>query len=189
MISYLKGKIIKKGLKSLIIEVNGVGYKVFTTGEVLAHNKAEIELFTYLAVRENSLDLYGFLNEKDLLMFEMLITISGIGPRTAMGIMNVSSVRMLENAILTGDTSLLTKVSGIGKKNAEKIIIELKGKISEDEVSLSGKSEISHDGDVIEALKSLGYSPVDARNALKEIPKNISGTNARIKEALKIISK
>ena len=142
------------------------------------------------------MDLYGFLSPDELNFFELLITISGIGPKTALGILNLASIHTLETAVRTSDTSHIIKVSGIGKKVAEKIVMELKDKI--EKVSDNLKSEdarnamkdaMKKDSDVLEALKSLGYGQYESRQALKELPKDVTRTNEKIKEALKILGK
>lgn len=192
MISRLTGKIVHIDPKYTVLDVNGVGYKVFTTVDILTKidkDKKEITLWTYLAVRENALDLYGFISLAELNFFELLITISGIGPKTALGILNVASVQSLETAIQTGDTSHIIKVSGIGKKVAEKIVLELKDKVEKVTHSPESKNAMKNDSDVLEALKSLGYSQNEARDALKEIPKEIVKTNEKIREALKVLGK
>jgi len=188
MISQLTGEISHRDINYLILDVLGVGYKIFITTETAQKLKGEeqgkITFWTHLAVRENSLDLYGFLNKSDLNFFEMLITISGIGPKTALGILNVATVDTLISAISSKDTSYLTKVSGIGQKNAEKIILELKNKITNVESNLSNNQD---DLDVIDALKALGYSGRDALEALKKIPKTITKVSDKIKEAIKFL--
>ncbi len=192
MISRLTGEIVHFDLKYIILNVNGVGYKVATTVDIISKlNKDEktVTVWTYLAVRENALDLYGFLSLSELSFFELLITISGIGPKTALGILNSASVHSLETAIQTGDTSHLTKVSGIGKKVAEKIVMELKDKVDKIEHTPESKSAMRNDSDALEALKSLGYNQNEARDALKEVAKTFTKTNDKIKEALKILGK
>jgi Holliday junction DNA helicase RuvA len=168
MIGYLKGRVIDQDLKSVILDVSGVGYKIYTNTAQIDSKKNEfLEFWTYLAVRENALDLYGFTTKEELGFFELLITVSGIGPKSAMGILTVASVSNLRNAIVSGDTSHLIKVSGVGKKNAEKIVVELKDKLTGFEVGGS----VSADVDVIEALKALGYlvaTHKSAFNAVKE---------------------
>ena len=190
MISYLSGICIYKDEKRVIIDVHGIGYNVFTVNDILmeAEVGSNCTFWTYLAVRENALELFGFKTKSELDFFEMLITISGIGPRGALGIMSITNVETLTRAIATGDTSYLTKVSGIGKKTAEKIVIELRDKLSartgtEEEYSLRGES------DALEALQSLGYSQREARDALKNVPNSLTDTSARVKEALKNLSK
>jgi len=189
MINSLRGQVTHKDLHVVVVEVSGVGYRVSTTTEVAldAVLGEEISLWTHLSVRENALDLFGFKDRESLEVFELLITISGIGPKTALGIMNVASIEMLEQAVSENDTSYLTRVSGIGKKNAEKIVLELQGKLV-----ASSKDRGVHlrsEGDALEALVSLGYSERDAREALKKIPKEIESTSERVRQALKLISK
>jgi Holliday junction DNA helicase RuvA len=188
MISRITGQIIYKADKFVIIEANNIGYKVFATTELLSLAKTEeqLKIWTYLAVRENALDLYGFADKKELDFFELLITISGVGPKTALNILNVANVDSLRKAISTGETAHLTKVSGLGKKMADKIVLELKVKIgSYEETELGHKEEI----DALEALKSLGYSHKEAREALQEIDENITSTSGRVKAALKHLGK
>src|SRR3989344_9224083 len=191
MISYLKGTIIQNDLKSVILDVGGIGYKIYTNTAVLepippkrsGGNKdktvATTEFWTHLAVRENALDLYGFTTREELNFFELLITVSGIGPKSAMAIMTVASLRNLREAIATGDVTHLTKVSGVGKKSAEKIVLELKDKF----VDVSGGEFISGDVDALEALKSLGYSEREAREALKKVS-DISDTGEKVENIL-----
>ncbi len=184
MIGYLRGKVVHQDLKSVILDVSGVGYKLFTTMASLDASKNDDQVFwTYLAVRENAMDLYGFTTKEELGFFELLITVSGIGPKSALSILSVASISNLRNAIVSGDTSHLVKVSGVGKKNAEKIVLELKDKLtsSGEEFSVSG------DVDVIEALKSLGYGEREAREALKKVTGE-SSTGEKIKKVLKILS-
>ncbi len=196
MIGYLKGKIISQDIKSLLLDVNGVGYKVFTNTSSLDTKKGipkvttvgtepvEVELFTYLAVRENALDLYGFSKKEELEFFELLLTVSGIGPKSAMAILSVASITTLKQAISTDDSSHLTKVSGIGRKTADKIVLELKDKIGN--YIFDGKIE-THNSDAIEALKALGYSERESREALKKaVGKN---TEEKIRSALKNLNK
>lgn len=191
MISRLKGSVAHIDPKYAVLDVQGVGYKVFVTSDTILKIKLSdtLTIWTYLAVRENALDLYGFLSLKELSFFELLITISGIGPKTALGILNSASVEAIETAVQTADTSHLTKVSGIGKKVAEKIVMELKDKIEKISHTPESKSAMRGDADVIEALKALGYRDNEAREALKELPKSIIKTNDKIKEALKILGK
>lgn len=188
MISSIAGKVIYKGLNHLVVDVSGVGYKVLVTTETALDIKegSEVSLWTHLVVRETSLELFGFLEKELLDTFELLITISGIGPRTALGILNVASPKVLRQAVASADTSYLTRVSGIGKKNAEKIVLELKDKlkVSEEDSSLDTSAE----GDALEALVSLGYNERDAREALKKVPTDIEGASERVKSALKLLA-
>lgn len=192
MISRLTGSIAHIDLKYIVLDVNGVGYKVATTADIMSKigkEEKQITLWTYLAVRENAMDLYGFLSLAELNFFELLITISGIGPKTALGILNVASVHAIETAVQTGDTSHLTKVSGIGKKMAEKIVMELKDKVATVAHTPESEKAMRGDADALEALKSLGYSQNEARDALKKVSKETTKTSDKVKEALKILGK
>lgn len=191
MIAYISGKIIQKTDKSLVVNTGGVGYQIFASTDVLARAPAvgeTIELSTYMSVRENAMDLFGFETIDEKNFFELLLSVSGIGPRSALSILSIAPMETIKKAIGSGDTSYLTKVSGIGRKTAEKIVVELRDKLA----SLGHKDEsgsLRGESDVLEALQSLGYSLSDARNAAKEVPGDIVGTNARIKEALKILGR
>lgn len=188
MIAALAGTVRHKDLNTLIVDVSGVGYKVFVPTDVAleASPSKPILLWTHLAVRETSLDLFGFSERETLGIFELLITISGIGPKTALGILNVATPATLRQAVASGETSYLTRVSGIGKKNAEKIVLELKDKlkVSGDDTLVDTRGE----GDALEALVSLGYSERDARDALKKIPKDVVGASDRVRAALKLLA-
>ena len=187
MISYIEGKIKMRGNKFLVIMANGLGYKVYALPDTLVKSKNEASLWTHLRVKEDALDLYGFESYPEMEFFETLIQISGIGPKSAMGILSIAPLDTIKKAIASGEVSYLTKVSGIGKKTAERIIVELRDKMGRlDE--LSG-AMFKDEQDVLEALKSLGYSPAEAREAIKKIPDDVIGVNARIKEALKMLGK
>lgn len=188
MIGYIKGEIIYSCDKYVILGTNGVGYKIYILPEATsATSEGEtIEFWTHLAVKEDALDLYGFLTRQELEFFKLLIGISGIGPKGALGIMGVASIQTLSAAINTGDSSYLTKVSGIGQKNAQKIILELQGKIKN--IIPENETATTHENiDVIDALKSLGYTEQEARNTLRKIPEEIKGVSQKITEALKLM--
>lgn len=187
MISHLKGTVIFKDLKYLVVECAGVGYKVYATTDPMARSEIdkEISLWTYTVVREDVLDLYGFDSKAELDFFELLLSVSGIGPKSALNILSVASLPALQSAIITGETAHLHKVSGISKKNADKIVLELKGKLKTEEYGSEGfKDEV----DVVEALKALGYNHRDAREALKDMPANLSVSD-KVKLALKTLGK
>ncbi len=188
MISQLTGEISFQEENFIILNVSGVGYKLFVSTETFESSKnksKEITFWTYLAVRETALDLYGFLEKSEMNFFALLITISGIGPKTALGILNVASVNTLVSAISSEDTSYLTKVSGIGAKNAQKIILELKNKISKIESSVS--ENLQEEMDAIDALQALGYNPREAKKALQQVDKKITDVGEKIKEAIKFL--
>ena len=191
MIGSISGKIILKTEKFLIVEASGVGYKISVSSDTLSKAKRageETMLWTHTHVREDILDLYGFSEYAELEFFEMLISVSGIGPKGALAILGVTSLETLRKAIGTGDTSYLTKISGIGKKTAEKIVIELRDKMEDKLKNEEGGSSLSDELDALEALKSLGYSQHEAREALKKVSHGID-TNAKIREALKILGR
>lgn len=191
MISYLEGKILEKDEKFFSINVNGVGYKIFShTGvlEKIPQAGRDAKVWTHLYVREDALDLYGFLDRDELEFFEILISISGIGPKSALGILEVAPVASLKQAIVSEDETFFTKVSGIGRKTAQRLILELKSKLAKSVSPVKG-SDSEQMGEALEALVSLGYNQRDARRSLQEIPKDIKGVEAKVKAALKFLGK
>ena len=192
MIAHLSGTILFTGDRYVVIETAGVGYKVRVAVDTLQTLRKSVDkkasLWIYTVVREDTLDLYGFQNQGELEFFEMLISVSGIGPKAALGILNVAPVDHLKEAISMGDTAALTKVSGIGSKSAQKIILELRDKLGGQE-SITGDTMLGDERDAIEGLVALGYSERVAREALKKISSDIKGTGARIKEVLKKLGK
>lgn len=191
MISFLKGKIIYKDSRQIIVDVNGVGYRVFaplSTLEISPKLNSKIELHTALVVREDAMDLYGFLTKKEREFFDLLISVSGIGPKTAVGILSAATADQLEEAIVSGSDEILNRVAGIGKKNAGRIILELKTKIKHiaKEKSPTGLVE---DIEVLDALSALGFSMKEAREAVQNMPSGFNGVNEKIKEALRRLSK
>lgn len=172
----------------IVVDVGGVGYKVRVTLDILRALRGiadkQVSLWTHLVVREDVLDLYGFMNEAELEFFEMLISVSGIGPRSALGVMSTAPIDHIKEAIAQGDASALTKVSGIGSKSAQKIILELRDKLGGD-MNDTGITILGEERDAILGLVSLGYAERVAREALKKVPVDIKGTGARIKSALK----
>lgn len=191
MIAKIEGIIVHVSDKFLIVDVSGVGYKLYITTETLSSSVLgdHMSFWVHTAVRENSIDLYGFRTINEMSFFELLLDVSGIGPRSALSILAVAPIDTLKRAIATGDTSYLNKVSGIGKKTAEKIIIELRDKLKDYKDDENTPGTLRDESDIIEALKSLGYSQNEARDALKKVSSATTGMNARIKEALQILGK
>lgn len=189
MIGRISGTLVYQGISEAIIDAGGVGYRVFITLDTAKTLSAggQASLFTHLAVRENALDLYGFLSREELQFFELLLGVSGIGPKSALNIMNVATIEALRSAIHAGDASHLVKVSGIGKKTAEKIVLELREKIGPAE--LSPLSSTRAESDALEALHALGYSLSEARDALKQVPREVEGDSERLREALRLLGK
>ncbi len=171
------------------MDVGGVGYKIFlAAGTMKSIGDTSTKLWTHLHVKEDDLSLYGFLHQAELEFFESLISISGIGPKSALGVLSLAPVDTLKRAISSGDTSYLTKVSGIGRKTAEKIVLELKDKLGFGKISYTSE-DFKDDADILDALISLGYSQKEARDMLQKIPHQVQGREARLKEALKMMGK
>jgi Holliday junction DNA helicase RuvA len=187
MIGKLEGRYDTALEGAVVVMVGGVGYSVFVPLGVATSLKPDspVSLYIYTAVREDAIDLYGFSNQDDLAFFKQLIGVSGIGPKSALGIMNVADSKTLKRSIAQGDNSMLTKVFGIGKKSAERIVVELRDKLAE-EHSKRGESLGGGDGEVMEALLALGYSAAEARRAVKEVGA-VEGSQQRIAAALKYL--
>jgi Holliday junction DNA helicase RuvA len=134
-------------------------------------------------VREDALDLYGFLHENERKMFGLLLTVSGIGPKSAMSILSLAGIDTLASAISSGKASYLTSVSGIGKKTAEKVVLELKDKME----GLGARPVSGSDEGALEALRAMGYSVKEAREALQQVPDGVEGESARLREALRAL--
>jgi len=186
MISYLKGKVIYRAKNHIILNTGNIGYRVYILpGHEIADG--EIEIYTYLVVREDALTLYGFKTINELELFEILISVSGVGPKSALGILSISDPDTIKFAIAKGDASILTRVSGIGKKTADRIILELRSKFtisSENNLEKKGREIMDHT-DALEALIGLGYRPVEAKKALSKISPEIKDVGEKIKMALR----
>lgn len=187
MIASITGTIQAKGDRFLILETGGIGYQVYTSGAVLADAKTGVTVtyYTYHHISETADELYGFPELAAVTFFELLLSISQVGPKTALNVMSVASLDELRTAILHGDPSLLTKVSGVGRKTAERIVLELKEKI--DVLAGGDASVLKDDAAVLDALVSLGYSRADARTALRKVPKNVVGVSERVRETLRLM--
>lgn len=190
MISWIKGKIIYKSQGFVIVGTNGVGYKVFISEKTYLKlkDKEETELFIHTHVREDILDLYGFLTFDEMNFFEAILSVSGIGPKVGLAILAQGSVMEIKKAVASGDILFFNAVPGIGKKKAERFIMEIKDKI---EVILTEEESVSiEDGEeVTEALKQLGYKNREAIEILRKIPNNIKKTENKVAWALKNIGK
>ena len=188
MIHGLSGKVKALGLNYVVIDVGGVAYKVYIPINIEKAPKQgqDIDLYTYLHVREGGMDLFGFFAEEGLQLFEALISVSGVGPKSAMSILSVGSVDQITVAIANGEPELLRRSSGVGRKTAERIIVELKDKV----VPSGGKDAVrlaESDQDVFEALLSLGYPRKKAEEVLREIDPKLTDVRDRLKDALRLI--
>jgi Holliday junction DNA helicase RuvA len=190
MIGYLTGTVLDTTDNHTIINVGGVGYVVYATERTLGIcvPGMDTSLYIHTAVREQSLDLYGFTTTREQEIFELLITISGIGPKVALGILNATTVDNLIQAVLKKESSVLTKVSGIGKKNAEKIILELENKIDESWKEEGVQDTDSEDLEVFEALEALGYRSRDIQEILKDKALDELETSEKVRKAIKLLS-
>jgi Holliday junction DNA helicase RuvA len=190
MIYSVSGKLALKSDHFVVVEAGGLGLKLAVgegTIKGLPATGTIVKLFSYMNVRENGMELYGFLLEEELHYFELLISVSGVGPKSALSILDVGKIDELSAAIKEGRPDLLTRASGIGRKTAERIIIELRNKVQ------SAKSgamveQMETDSDFVEALSGLGYRREAARAALEKVDEKIVGVEDRLKEALKILS-
>ena len=192
MLAYLKGKLIHKNNSAAIVLVHdAVGYQVFMPENLLAplHVGTEIELYLHHQVREEADDLYGFKNIADLELFQLLLSVSGVGPKSALAVLALAEAEDVREAIIRGDAGLLTKVSGIGKKTAERVVLELKSKILKTfgGTILADSANGTSAGDEIDALMALGYSFPEAREALNQVPAELKTSAERVKFALKKI--
>lgn len=178
---------------SVTLEVGGVGYVVrtplFVMDTLRATGGGVVSLFIHTAVRDDAIDLYGFSTHEELYFFKQLMSVKGLGPKTALSILNVADVGTLKRGIAGGDATVLTKVFGIGKKNAERMVVELRDKLSSEAVERGiSVSSQEGDGDVIEALLALGYRADESRKALGGVGADIVGTRERLSAALKQLS-
>jgi Holliday junction DNA helicase RuvA len=161
MISFIRGKLVQKERDYIIVDVHGIGYRISVPPTSNLSESDEIEVYTHLHVKENAFELYGFFSLEEEELFERLIGVSGVGPKTAMNILSKASVSELKTAIDREDIDIMMNVSGIGKKTAQRLILELKGKLGEE-------IEATEMRDAVSALTSLGYRPTDARGATRK---------------------
>lgn len=199
MIYYIKGELKEVGIDFAVIENHGIAYLIRVPATVVAALPAmgsEIQIFTYLYVREDILDLYGFLNRDDMGMFRLLLGVSGIGPKGALAILSTISANDLRFAILAGDAKTIAKAPGIGNKTAQKMVIELKDKLKIEEAFEANEEKtfsqpaVDIQNEAVQALTALGYSPTDALRAVRAVTITEGMTvEALLKISLKNISR
>jgi Holliday junction DNA helicase RuvA len=193
MISAITGKILSKSEHGIVVMTQGgVGYFLLISKKRISNLRTDsnVELLTYLSVRENAVDLFGFEKENEREMFLKFLEVSGVGPKTALHLLSLGEVEEISSAIARGDLEYLTKVSGIGKKTAERIIVELKGKILEYKnysIQSGAGLDSSIIGDTVAGLIALGYSASDAREIVKKLDASGKTSEQLLKEALKTI--
>lgn len=190
MISYLEGTIKYKGINYLTILTSGIGYKVSLPYDLLAKFKLNdpISIYIYTHVKDDAIDLYGFPAPEDMAFFELLISVSGVGPKTALAIFSRDKLPKIKAAIVKGDVEFFTSVPRLGRKNAQKIIIELRTKLGSLE-DLDLTEESSESQEIVEALKTFGFEKGEAKDALKFIKDVEGSTSDKIRQALKYLGK
>ena len=194
MFAYIKGKVELKTNEYVVIENNNIGYKIYTSLsniETLC-NGQEALMYTYLYVREDAFILYGFINQEEVSLFEQLLSVSGIGPKAAISILSNISVSKFSLAVITDDVNTLTKAQGIGKKTAQRIILELKDKLKKQQINLpeqdevcTNKTDSSTKEEAISALIMLGYSYSEASKVVFSVYKEEYDLETIIKLCLK----
>jgi Holliday junction DNA helicase RuvA len=186
MIGYIKGKVIYKNAAYLILENNGVGYKVFVPNNILEKDTAELALYTYLQVREDALNLFGFETQIELSFFEMLTSVSGVGPKMGLAVLAAGDTDTIKQAIVNQDIAIFTRISGVGKKTAERIVLELKEKISE--TGFAFNPGVGDSSEIFSALEGLGYSRREISEVAKKLDHSLS-QEEKLRQALKMLSK
>jgi Holliday junction DNA helicase RuvA len=194
MIGRLSGTLLEKAPPQILVDANGVGYEVevpMSTFYVLPATGERVTLLTHLVVREDAQLLYGFASEGERRAFRQLLKISGVGARTSLALLSGLSVSELAEAVMLQEAGRLVKVPGIGKKTAERLLLELKGKLGGDVVvtaeTPAGRSKLAAD-DIVNALLSLGYNEKEAANALRQLPQGLSVSDG-IRQALRLLAK
>ena len=189
MIAFLEGSVGAVRHDFAVVLVNGVGYKVYLTpyalGKISGVSSVRLHIFTN--VREDAITLYGFLDEGELSMFELLISVNGVGPKMALGILSVAEPASIRAAVVRRDLSILTRISGIGKRTAERILLDLENKVGHlTDETIKGAAEES---EAIEALSSMGYSPAEVREAMKLISPEMVRVEEKVGALLKVLGK
>lgn len=199
MISYIRGELVAIEKEKVIVDVGGVGYGIFmpeTSARLLSQTGNEVKLHTYLNVREDAMQLFGFLTRDDLEVFKLLIGVSGIGPKGALSILSKLTADDLRFAVMSGDAKAIASAQGIGKKTAEKVIIELKDKLDLEEMlhrsKEDGDTAISIDSganeiqsEAVQALVALGYGSTESLKAVKKVTTENATVEEVLKQALK----
>ena len=191
MIATLTGKISSIKPTEIILDVNGVGYQVFiplTTYKKIKDDSQNVKLFTRLFVRDDSLQLFGFSTQKEIELFNLLITVSGVGPRLGLIILSGLAPNELQQALATGDERTLVGISGIGKKTAQRLIVELKDKMADlaykTDIAIEPRQEVIISDEALQALVALGFKPASAKDSIIKIQKKY-GANLTIEEIIR----
>lgn len=185
MIGQLTGEVLTKEASKLVLNVGGVGFDIFVSQPATdaTHESETVTLFIHMVVRDDRFELYGFLKQAEKYFFEQLIKVRDVGPKSALAILSLGNLAEVQQSIINGDTKVLTSVSGIGKKTAERIILELKEKVFPSEGgTLSVPQQQS--GAIVSALTNLGYSAREAKDAIKDMPKELQNDDERLRWVL-----
>ena len=196
MISFIKGELVSVKEDKIIVEAGGIGYNIFVPTSLLPNlpqTGSEVKIYTYLNVREDAMNLFGFLNEDDLDMYKMLLGVNGVGPKAALGVLSNISANDLRIAIVSDDAKTIAKAPGLGNKTAQKIILELKSKIDleatlgniESDASIPANINDDDRNEAVQALTALGYSASESMKAVRNVPMDVKGADAILKQALK----
>ena len=182
----MRGVVIDKTTDAVVVEAGGVGYEIFVTVEDWGRAKVgtEASYLIYEHLREDIHALYGFSQPEAKRMYELLLGVNGVGPKVALAILSAASVERLQRAITAGDPELLRGVAGVGKKTAERVMLELRGKLDGGAVSAAATHDPAY-----QALVALGYTPTQAAEAVAGLPDDVTGEQERIKQALKAVAK
>lgn len=201
MFAYIRGKLEYKHSDYLVVEAGGVGYKIFTANTAIQSAGAvgsDIKVYTCLYVREDVMSLYGFLTPEELSMFELLISVSGVGPKAAVSLISALSPSKFSLAVITGDVKSLTRAQGIGNKMAQRVILELKDKIKKNQMALPDGDTVFADGaeredsrvaEAISALMVLGYTALEASKAVSAVYSDDMDLESIVRNSLKGLAK
>jgi Holliday junction DNA helicase RuvA len=190
MISTLKGEITEKKNDQVVIECSGVGYGLYVTFEDFGALEldSKVKLYVYEHIRENAHDLFGFRRPETKMLFELLLSVNGVGPKMALSILSIANVSQVKQAVASGDTKFISQAVGVGKRVAERVVVDLKDKVglvaSDDATGFLAVPSGNINDEALQGLVALGYSVQDAAEALKGIDDKLS-TEERIKLALK----
>ena len=199
MFEYIKGTLVAKALDYLVVEVSGIAFRIYSSSKTISRSgniKDDITIYTYLNVREDNISIFGFSSKEELFVFEMLLGVSGIGPRVAINILSSLEARDISMAIVQEDVKALTRCKGVGAKTAQRLIFELKDKVKKSMNIDEGEDLVSPDSrargqvyeDAISALMVLGYNNREASSAIKKVYKEGISLEDLVREALKNIS-
>lgn len=186
MIAYIKGNIIEKDNQTVVVDVNGIGYEVFVTNSELEQVEvgSEQKYYTFHSVKENAEELYGFNSLASKRLFELLISVQGVGPKAALAILSLADSEAVRNAIANSDAAFISKASGVGKKTAERVAVDLHDKVGLATSTSSTAVNVAGNSEALDALIALGFNLNDATALLKDVPSDLP-VSEQVRLALK----